>query len=34
LIEAYSYSYLDNIGNILKEILTDKDILTIKEEKI
>jgi len=34
LIEAYSYDYLDNIGNILKEILTDKDILTIKEEKI
>ena len=34
LIEAYSYNYIDNIGNILKEILTDKDILTIKEEKI
>jgi len=32
LIEAYSFPYLDTIGNILKEILMDENLIDIKKE--
>ena len=32
LIEAYSYNYLDTIGNILKEILVDENLIDINKE--
>ena len=32
LIEAYSFPYLDTIGNILKEILVDENLIDIKKD--
>ena len=32
LTEAYSYNYLDTIGNILKEILVDENLIDINKE--
>jgi membrane protein required for colicin V production len=34
LLEAYSFHYLDNIGDILKEIFLDEDVIVTKEQKI
>ena len=34
LLEAYSFHYLDTIGNILKEIFLDEDVIVTKEQKI